>query len=66
MALRDSGFSTKAVHGGERLEKGSVAAPIYETSVFAFASTKELIDVISERGGRLPLHEIRQSNRWSC
>lgn len=49
MALRDSGFSTKAVHGGEKLEKGSVAAPIYETSVFAFASTKELIDVISER-----------------
>ncbi|MEM3699807.1 MAG: aminotransferase class I/II-fold pyridoxal phosphate-dependent enzyme [Candidatus Bathyarchaeia archaeon] len=49
MASRDVGFSTKAVHGGEKPDKGSVETPIYETSVFAFTSTKELIEVISER-----------------
>ncbi|MGB9683832.1 MAG: trans-sulfuration enzyme family protein [Candidatus Bathyarchaeales archaeon] len=49
MTWEKTGFSTKAVHGGEKLEKGSVATPIYETSVFAFTSTKELINVISEK-----------------
>lgn len=49
MSSEQTGFSTKAVHGGEKPEKGSVATPIYETSVFAFTSTKELIDVISEK-----------------
>lgn len=49
MGLEDADFSTKAVHGGEKREKGSVATPIYETSVFAFKSTRELVDVISEK-----------------
>jgi len=50
MAIKSLGFSTKAVRGGEKLDSvGAVATPIYETSVFAFTSTKGLIDVISER-----------------
>ncbi|MEM3627912.1 MAG: aminotransferase class I/II-fold pyridoxal phosphate-dependent enzyme [Candidatus Bathyarchaeia archaeon] len=49
MDLEGADFSTKAVHGGEKLERGSVATPIYETSVFAFKSTRELIDVVSEK-----------------
>ena len=49
MAWGKTGFSTKAVHGGEKPDKGSVVTPIYETSVFAFTNTKELIDVISEK-----------------
>ncbi|MEM3701082.1 MAG: aminotransferase class I/II-fold pyridoxal phosphate-dependent enzyme [Candidatus Bathyarchaeia archaeon] len=49
MSLEDAGFSTKAVHGGEKPDKGSVETPIYETSVFAFTSTKELFEVISEK-----------------
>ncbi len=49
MALEKTGFSTKAVHGGEKPDKRSVVTPIYETSVFAFTNTKELIDVISEK-----------------
>jgi methionine-gamma-lyase len=47
MPSKQAGFSTKAVHGGEKPEGGSVTTPTYETSVFAFTSTKELIDVIS-------------------
>ncbi|MEM3770544.1 MAG: aminotransferase class I/II-fold pyridoxal phosphate-dependent enzyme [Candidatus Bathyarchaeia archaeon] len=48
MASKRAGFSTRAVHGGEKPDAvGAVATPIYETSVFAFTSTKELIDVIS-------------------
>ncbi|MEM2987902.1 MAG: aminotransferase class I/II-fold pyridoxal phosphate-dependent enzyme [Candidatus Bathyarchaeia archaeon] len=48
MASKRNGFSTRAVHGGEKPDAtGAVAIPIYETSVFAFKSTKELIDVIS-------------------
>ena len=44
-------FSTKAVHAGEKRDPstGAVVAPIYETSVFAFSSTKGLIDVMSEK-----------------
>ncbi|MGQ9624250.1 MAG: trans-sulfuration enzyme family protein [Candidatus Bathycorpusculaceae bacterium] len=50
MILKGRGFSTRAVHGGElRDSRGAVVPPIYETSVFAFTSTKELIDVISEK-----------------
>lgn len=50
MAQKSKGFSTEAVHGGElRDSKGAVVSPIYETSVFAFKSTKELIDVINEK-----------------
>ncbi|MEM3731690.1 MAG: aminotransferase class I/II-fold pyridoxal phosphate-dependent enzyme [Candidatus Bathyarchaeia archaeon] len=39
-----------SVHSGEfRNSKGAVVSPIYETSVFAFSSTKELIDVVGEK-----------------
>ncbi len=52
MALKRKGFSTKAVHGGEKPDAlGAVATPIYETSVFAFTSTEELIDVMSGKAG---------------
>jgi cystathionine beta-lyase/cystathionine gamma-synthase len=51
---REKGFSTTAVRAGERAdpETGAVAAPIYETSVFAFTSTQQLIDAVSEKTGR--------------
>jgi methionine-gamma-lyase len=51
MVLKGKGFSTKAVHAGEKRDPftGAVVTPIYETSVFAFSSTKELIDVMSEK-----------------
>ena len=50
MASKSLGFSTKAVRGGEKPDGlGAVATPIYETSVFAFTSTRQLIDVISEK-----------------
>ncbi|MEM3726042.1 MAG: aminotransferase class I/II-fold pyridoxal phosphate-dependent enzyme [Candidatus Bathyarchaeia archaeon] len=50
MTSKRRGFSTEAVHGGEfRDSKGAVVSPIYETSVFAFKSTKKLIDVINEK-----------------
>ena len=47
--IKDAGFSTKAVRAGERTdpETGSVVTPIYETSVFAFTSTRQLIDAVS-------------------
>jgi len=51
MKSKSKGFSTKAVHAGERRDPvtGAVVTPIYETSVFGFSSTKELIDVMSEK-----------------
>ena len=51
MASKDRGFSTKAVHAGDRRDgsTGAVVEPIYETSVFAFSSTKQLVDVMSEK-----------------
>lgn len=51
MASRDKGFSTKAVHAGDRRgsSTGPVVEPIYETSVFAFSSTKQLVDVMGEK-----------------
>jgi len=51
---RGKGFSTRAVRAGERTdpETGAVATPIYETSVFAFASTQQLIDAVSEKSSR--------------
>jgi cystathionine beta-lyase/cystathionine gamma-synthase len=51
MVSKDKGFSTKAVHGGEKRDPltGAVSTPIYETSVFAFSRTKELVDVMSEK-----------------
>lgn len=53
---RSSGkaFSTRAVRAGERVdpETGAVVTPIYETSVFAFTSTQQLIDAVSEKTSR--------------
>ena len=51
MVTRSKGFSTRAVHAGEERDPstGAIIAPIYETSVFGFSSTKELIDVMSEK-----------------
>jgi len=51
MKSKSKGFSTKAVHAGERRDPvtGAVVTPIYETSVFGFSSTKELMDVMSEK-----------------
>jgi len=51
MVSKSKGFSTKAVHAGEKRDPstGAVITPIYETSVFGFSSTKELIDVMSEK-----------------
>jgi cystathionine beta-lyase/cystathionine gamma-synthase len=51
MVSRDKGFSTKAVHAGDKrgTSAGAVVEPIYETSVFAFSSTKQLVDVMSEK-----------------
>jgi len=50
MASQDKRFSTKSVHAGEKPDSktGAVITPIYETSVFAFSSTKELIEVVSK------------------
>jgi cystathionine beta-lyase/cystathionine gamma-synthase len=51
LVSKGKSFSTKAVHAGEKRDPstGAVVTPIYETSVFAFSSTKELIDVMSEK-----------------
>ncbi len=51
---REKGFSTRAVRAGERTdpETGAVVTPIYETSVFAFTSTQQLIDAVSEKSSR--------------
>jgi len=42
------------VRAGERTdpETGSVVTPIYETSVFAFASTQQLVDAVTEKNSR--------------
>ena len=58
---KEKGFSTTAVRGGERTDPtvGSVITPIYETSVFAFTSTQELIDAVVEKTD----HDVY--TRWS-
>jgi methionine-gamma-lyase len=45
------GFSTRSVHSGEETDPytGSVVTPIYETSTFAFPSTKILLDVMRKK-----------------
>ncbi len=45
----EKNFSTKSVHAGERMDPqtGSIITPIYQTSNFAFATTKNLFDVMS-------------------
>lgn len=51
---REAGFSTKAVRAGETIDpySGAVVTPIFETSVFAFSSTQELIDAVTEKSSR--------------
>ena len=51
MVSKSEGFSTKAVHAGDKRgsSTGAVVEPIYETSVFAFSSTKQLVDVMGEK-----------------
>ncbi|MDH5482839.1 MAG: aminotransferase class I/II-fold pyridoxal phosphate-dependent enzyme [Candidatus Bathyarchaeota archaeon] len=51
MISEGKGFSTKTVHAGSVRDSstGAVVPPIYETSVFAFSSTKEMIDIMSEK-----------------
>jgi cystathionine beta-lyase/cystathionine gamma-synthase len=51
---KQTGPSTKAVRAGERTdpETGAVVTPIYETSVFAFTSTQQLIDAVTEKNSR--------------
>jgi cystathionine beta-lyase/cystathionine gamma-synthase len=43
-----------SVRAGEKVdpETGAVVAPIYETSVFAFTDTQQLIDAVSEKSRR--------------
>lgn len=45
------GFSTRSVHAGEETDPstGSVVTPIYETSTFAFPSTKVLLEVMRRK-----------------
>lgn len=51
MVSKSKGFSTRAVHAGDKrgFSTGAVVDPIYETSVFAFSTTKELVDIMSEK-----------------
>lgn len=48
---RKDGFSTRAVHAGEETDptSGSVVTPIYQTSTFAFPSTKILLEVMQRK-----------------
>lgn len=50
-AIRKAGFSTRSVHAGEETDPstGAVVTPIYETSTFAFPSTKVLLDVMRRK-----------------
>jgi methionine-gamma-lyase len=45
------GFSTRSVHAGEETDPstGAVVTPIYETSTFAFPSTKILLEVMQRK-----------------
>jgi methionine-gamma-lyase len=46
-----TGFSTRAVHAGERRDPvtGSIVTPIYQTSNFAAENTDALVDTMTER-----------------
>jgi len=48
---REAGFSTRSVHAGEETDptSGSVVTPIYQTSTFAFPSTKVLLEVMQRK-----------------
>jgi methionine-gamma-lyase len=53
MALKKSGFSTRAIHAGEKPdETGAVATPIYQTAPFEFKSAAHAASVMAgkERG----------------
>ena len=54
MTDKEKAFSTRAARAGERIdpETGAVSTPIYETSVFAFSSTQQLIDAVGEKTTR--------------
>ena len=51
---RELGFSTKAVRAGEGVDPqtGAVVTPIFETSVFAFTNTRQLVDAVTEKSSR--------------
>jgi len=55
---KKAGFSTRSVHAAEETDPltGSVVTPIYETSTFAFPSTKVLLDI---------MHRKRKGNIYS-
>ncbi|MFQ5842362.1 MAG: PLP-dependent transferase, partial [Thermodesulfobacteriota bacterium] len=50
MSQKDAGFSTKSVHGGERLcpLTGSIITPIYQTSNFGFTDLDSLKRVFAD------------------
>ncbi len=50
-ALRKLGFSTRSVHAGEETDPttGAVVTPIYETSTFAFPSTRVLLEIMRRK-----------------
>ena len=40
--LRNSGFATKAIHGGNKKDQyGSLATPIHQTATFVFATAAQ-------------------------
>jgi methionine-gamma-lyase len=49
--MTNRGFSTRSVHAGEGTDAstGAVVTPIYETSTFAFPSTKVLLEVMRRK-----------------
>ncbi|HMB44487.1 MAG TPA: PLP-dependent transferase, partial [Candidatus Methanoperedens sp.] len=50
MSLKKSGFSTRAIHSGEKHEEtGSVTTPIYQTAPFKFKNAAHAADLM---GGR--------------
>ena len=50
LTKKEKGMSTKAVHAGEKRDpsSGSVITPIYQTSVFGFSKTSDLIAVMGK------------------
>jgi cystathionine gamma-synthase len=48
--MNNSGLSTRCVHAGESADAhGSPHTPVYNTTTFAFRSTKDLLDVVDGR-----------------
>ena len=45
-------FSTLCVHAGEKRDvQGAIHSPLYNHSTFAFATTKDLLDVVEDLTG---------------